>query len=289
MAQLSVLNFYEQVPKKKNKLETNPNFNLHHLNIPFRMLLVGSSGSMKTNTALNMLKAFDGTFEKVTVVCRNKDEPLYNLLSDSIPDDQLEMIEIAGNDMSKMPSMNGLNSDSPNSLVIFDDLCLVEDDGPICEFFIRARKCNISCMYLTQSYFEAPKTVRLNCDTIIFKKIGAMRDLKTILSEYTLGVEKEELLELYKQCTKTKLDWLMIITENEPGKQFFHNFEPLHVENTLNDSSDSDPSASAPNPAPVPPPPSPVPELGKKRKEFSERDKEVLLAHYKKMQRLNQI
>lgn len=225
MKKTKVRNFYEEIPKPKDKEKNNPNFHVHGIEIPFRMLIVGGSGSMKTNSALDILEKFEETFEQVTVVCRNKDEPLYNLLADSLEPSQLTMIEIENNDLSKIPTLSGQNSDSPHKLVIFDDLCLIKDQQKIEEFFIRARKLNISCMYLTQSYYKSPKVVRINCNYVLFKKIDCARDLHMILSEYSLGITLPELERLHAYCTNDKLDWLMLNMQNEIDKRFCHNYE----------------------------------------------------------------
>jgi hypothetical protein len=233
-----VVNFYEQLPKPKDKYETNPNFDIHGLEIPFRMLAIGATGSMKTNSILDIFQKFSGTFHHLTVICRNKDEPLYNLLSDSLPKDQLTMIEIEGDDLAELPTMDGLNSDSPHTMVIFDDLCLVKKQDAICEFFIRARKVNISCAYLTQAYYQTPKVVRINCNYIMLKKIDSRNDLRMILSEYSLEVDVNQLTRLYTICTDTKLDWLLIAMQNEPGNRFFKNYTSISPDGVLNESKE---------------------------------------------------
>lgn len=226
----SVRNFYETIPKPKPKEEYNPNFDSHHIDMPFRALLVGASGSMKTNTVLDMIEKFNGSFEQITVVCRNKDEPLYKLLRDSLDSSQVTFIEIEMEDLSQIPTLTGQDSESPHKLVIFDDLCLIKDQRPICEFFIRARKLNISCCYLTQSYFMAPKTIRCNCNLVILKKIDNVRDLRLLLSEYSLSIELDQLVQLYTRCTEDKLDFLMIIMSNDESNRFFHNYTPVDCE-----------------------------------------------------------
>src|ERR1041385_856444 len=86
-----VVNFYEKVEKKEEK-DNNPHFSIHGIKIPFRILIVGASGSMKTNCALDLIQKFSGTFYHITIVLRNKSEPLYHLLEKKIPEDQLTMI-----------------------------------------------------------------------------------------------------------------------------------------------------------------------------------------------------
>jgi ABC-type uncharacterized transport system substrate-binding protein len=131
-----VKNFYEQIPQDENKKNENPNLRLHGIKIPFRMMIVGASGSMKTNSALDLIEKFADTFYQITIVCRNKDEPLYKLMSESLPEDQFKIIEITGEDLSEIPKINSINK-AYQSLVVFDDLVLVKDQNLIEEFFIR--------------------------------------------------------------------------------------------------------------------------------------------------------
>lgn len=226
---LNVCNFYEKIQNKDPKQEeVNPEFSKHGIKIPFRMLIVGASGSMKTNSALDIIQKFKATFYHITVVCRNADEPLYKLLKEKVPSDQFKIVEIEGDDLADLPKIDKLNK-KENTLVIFDDLCLVKNQGEISEFFIRARKFSCSCMYLTQAYYKAPKEIRLNCNYIILKKIASQRDLDMILREYSLNVDTDELKRLYSECTQEKLDWLMIAIENTPDKRFFRNYTPLQA------------------------------------------------------------
>ena len=84
-------------------------------------------------------------------------------------------------------------------------------------------------MYLSQSYFGTPKTIRGNCNIIIFKKISAKSDLNLILRDYTLSLEVDELKKLYTECTREKLDWLMIKIDNPSGEQMYHNYTLLTI------------------------------------------------------------
>ena len=245
----SVENFYERVPKPVDKKKVNPNFDVHGIDVPFRMLIVGASGSMKTNTAMDIFQKFSGTFDEITVVCRNKDEPLYNLLADTVSDDQLTMIEIEGDDLSSIPTLSGQNSQSPHKLVIFDDLCLVKNQKVIEEFFIRSRKLNISCMYLTQSYYASPKNIRINCQYVILKKIDSQRDLRTLLSEYSLNIELDQLVSLYTECTVEKLDWLMIAMEHAPNDRFYLNYDPIDPDGGSREHKSSEPDSSDKKPS----------------------------------------
>ena len=44
-----IVNMYEKIPKEYLDKVDNPNFHLHQLKLPFRMVIVAPSGSGKTN------------------------------------------------------------------------------------------------------------------------------------------------------------------------------------------------------------------------------------------------
>ena len=48
------------------------------------------------------------------------------------------------------------------------------------ELFIRCRKVSISLVFVTQSYFSAPKDVRLNSTHYLIIKINNKRELQNI-------------------------------------------------------------------------------------------------------------
>lgn len=227
----AVTNFYELIPEDTKKDNQNPHIDVHHIKIPFRMLIVGTSGSMKTNTALDLIQKMADTFYSITLLCRAADEPLYRYLRQKVPEDQLKIIEVDKDDLSDLPTIESFDKRVPH-LVIFDDLVLLKDQSKIEEFFIRCRKFNVSVMYLAQSYFKTPKTIRINCNYILLKKIPSINDLKAILREYALGVSIEELEQMYNDCTSNQLHWLTIAMENPPDKRFYRAYEVIEKQIT---------------------------------------------------------
>ena len=53
----------------------NPNFNIHFIEMPFRMLIIGSSESGKTMTLYNILRIFSKTFQNIHIITKNRNEP----------------------------------------------------------------------------------------------------------------------------------------------------------------------------------------------------------------------
>ena len=109
---------------------------------------------------------------------------------------------------------------------MFDDLVNEKDQRGIIEWFVRGRKLakGFSMMYLSQSYFKTPKTIRLQCNYILLKKLSSTRDLTNILDDFNLGISKDKLLKLYKEATKERKNFLMVDVDATPENRFRRNF-----------------------------------------------------------------
>jgi len=223
-ATAEIVNWYEKIPKEMLDSAENPNLNIHHLKVPFRMCVVAPSGSGKTNFLVNLIHLFSqgakGTFGDITIITRNKDEPLYNFLTSKC--DQIQVKEGIHN----LPLLDKMDK-KINHLVCFDDLVLAKDQSAIENYYIRARKLNCSVIYLSQSYFKIPKIIRNNCSYMVILKLSGNREVNMILSEFGLGVSREQLLGMYEFATKEKFSPLLIDLEEDPFKRFRKGFTQI--------------------------------------------------------------
>ena len=209
-------NLYEKIPKELLDKVENPNFHLHNLKLPFRMCIVAPSGSGKTNFLVNLLSIFSngvGTFQSIHIITRNKDEPLYRWISGK--SDQLVIKE----GLSNTPPLDKFDKDY-NHLVVWDDLVLSKDLTMVENYYIRARKLNVSVIFISQSYFKIPKIIRNNCSYMVLLKLSGNREVNMILSEFGLGVTKDELISLYEYATKEKFSPLLIDLESDKDNRF---------------------------------------------------------------------
>ena len=187
-----IINFYELPDVQAfQKTYHNPNFDTHRITVPFRMSIIGASGSGKSNCVLNIINQFTDTFNHIKLFVKNKEEPLYLYLEKKIPErDQLEIFE-------GLAELNKMNLDKDfklQTLCIFDDIMLEPDQHQIEQLYIRGRKISggISCIYLSQSFYTIPRKIRLQCNYIILRKIPSSRDVNGILREFSLGVNKDQ-------------------------------------------------------------------------------------------------
>jgi SpoVK/Ycf46/Vps4 family AAA+-type ATPase len=217
-----LIDWYKKIPKKYLTKTHNPNFNKHGIEIPFRMLIIGGSGSGKTQTFLNILHNFSGTFQAIHLITKNKDEPLYNYLADELGKKGFEIHE----GMKSAPDLDKFDK-KEQTLIVFDDLVLEKNQSIIEEYYIRARKLNCSVIYLSQSYYAVPLNIRRNLTYLIIKRLQSLKDLYAILREYALGVDKKVLKKMYEESTGTKQDFLLVDMEAEAENRFRKNFNDI--------------------------------------------------------------
>ena len=140
------------------------------LNEEYRMLVAGASGSGKTNTIMHMLREPLVYYDKVYLYTPNPHQ-------DKIKDLKRVMDKISRRVGYNVLEIGGeadiLNTaDYPEGnrkVVIFDDLVNAEKSvqAKIANHFTDGRHHNISPIYLTQSYYDTPQKLRLNCSHMI--------------------------------------------------------------------------------------------------------------------------
>lgn len=196
-----MINFYDVMPKELIPQADNPNKALHQFDLPFRAVIVSPSGAGKTNFLLNLIALFSkgrGTFSSITILTRVADEPLYNFLKLKAENIQIK------EGLSNTPPLDKFDKDQ-NHLVVWDDLVLAKSLEMVENYYIRARKFNVSCIFISQSYYHIPTMIRKNCNYIIILKLGSgKREVKTIMSEFGMGLEQDQVLDMFEYATDTK-------------------------------------------------------------------------------------
>jgi len=216
---MSIVNMYEKIPKEYLVKSDNPNFKTHNIKLPARIVVSAPSGTGKTNFVCNFLNhmcAGKGTFADILVLTKDKSEPLY------------EWLETKGvtveEGLHNLPDLNKFDKDV-NHLIVIDDLMMAKNQEKVCEYFMMCRKKNVTIMYLAQHFYRIPIVVRQNSNYFVVLKAGNKKSLNLMLSEFSVGVSKEQLLNMYEYATKDKFNFLLIDNdESDPEKKFRHNF-----------------------------------------------------------------
>jgi len=183
------------------------------------MLIIGGSGAGKTQTLMNLIRVMNGTFNNIHIITKNKDESLYNYLESKV-DTGLSITE----GIDSAPNLDEFDK-KEQSLIVMDDLVLEKNQKQLEQYFIRARKLNCSLVYLSQSYFGVPKMIRMNLNYLIIKRLNTLQDLFRMMREYSLGVSKDALVDLYQHSIQdNKQDFLLVDLDSEPKDRFRFNF-----------------------------------------------------------------
>jgi Cdc6-like AAA superfamily ATPase len=203
-------NFYQKLDKKYTGGQiTYETQKIVNIDVPFRMLIIGSSGSGKTNTLMNVIDHMN-CFNRFYIFCRNLDQPLYNFFIDKLKQVARKVqihesdLFIASNTIDDLPVIDTFDK-TANNLVIIDDFV---GDSPknlkkISNFFIRSRTFNTSVVFISQSYFSVPKLIRINADYIIFKRTNDINDLMLIIKSYFKGNENK-IIQIYNKLMLKK-------------------------------------------------------------------------------------
>ncbi len=100
---------------------------------------------------------------------------------------------------------------------------------------MRGRKIagGISCVYLSQNFFGIPILIRRQFNYVIILKLSGAKDMKQIIQNYSLGLDANEIVKLYKDATKDKFNFLKIsVEERDDNKIFSHNFTGFYKLNS---------------------------------------------------------
>ena len=88
----------------------------------------------------------------------------------------------------------------------------------------RGRKRGCSLMLLSQSYYGTPKIIRQNVNYCVILKLGGSRDINSIMRECSVGINKDDLLSIYKEATRDKFDCLIINLDKNGNERYRKNF-----------------------------------------------------------------
>ena len=191
------------------------------------MLIIGSSGSDKTNTLLHLIQNLNETtpVDKIYLYAKDLTEPKYEFLINNSKNarikhfnDSTAFIEYS-NDMDDVfTNIGDYNKKRKRKvLIVFDDM--IADimsskrfKAIIKELFIRCRKLNISIVFITQSYFRTPKDARLNSMHYVIMKIQSRKKLQNIAPENSGDIDFKEFLKTYKDYTSKPYSCMIINT-----------------------------------------------------------------------------
>ena len=159
---------------------------------PYRILIIGGSGTGKTNTLLDLINE-QKDIDKIYLHAKDLSESKYEYLIKNRENAGIKHLNDSKAFIECSNTMNDIyeNIDNYNLsrkrkiLIIFDDMIVdvmtsKKFQSLIKELFIRCRKLNIFLAFITQSYFSVLKDIRLNSTHYLIKKINNKLELQNI-------------------------------------------------------------------------------------------------------------
>ena len=149
----------------ENKTEHNLKWP-YILDHPYKILIIGVSGSGKTNALLNLIKN-QPDIDKISLYAKDPYQAKYQFLIKKKESTRLKhlkaFIEYSSDMQNVYKKIEEYNIGITREiLIVFDDMIadMINNEklNPVVtELFIRDRKLNISIIFITQSYFKVPK------------------------------------------------------------------------------------------------------------------------------------
>ena len=175
-----MINFDSYVNENKTKQNKNWPYIPDH---PYRILIIGGSGSGKTILLLNLIEN-QPDVDKIYLYAKDPYESKYQHLINKREavginrfKDPKAFIEYSNDMHDVYKNIDDYYPDKENKiLIVFDDMIadMIHNkklNSIVTELFIRGRKLNIYLVFITQSYFKVPKDVRLNTSHFFIAKI----------------------------------------------------------------------------------------------------------------------
>ena len=183
---------------------------------PYRILIIGDSGSGKTNVLLNLTEN-QPDIDKIYLYAKDSYQAKYQYLINirekvgiyhfNDPKAYIEYSNVMRDVYKKIDEYN-LNPEN-RFLIVFDHMiaAMINNrklESIVTELLIRGRKLNVFLVFITQLYFKVPKNVRLITTHFFIAKIWNKKELKQIL-------ELEILLIFTKNTTVNHIVFQLLI------------------------------------------------------------------------------
>ena len=170
---------------------------------PYRILIMGGSGSGKTNALLNLINN-QPDIDKIYLYAKDP----YEKVGLNRFNDPKAFMEYSNDMQDVHKNIEDYNPIKKRKvLIIFDDMIADminnnELNPVVTELFVRGRKLNISIVFITQSYFKVPKDVRLNSTHFFIMKIPTKRELQQIALNHSSDIDFKDFMNIYKNTLK---------------------------------------------------------------------------------------
>ena len=198
-----MINFDDYIDENKTVHNKNWPYTPDH---PYRIFIIGGSGSGKTNALLNLINN-QPDIDKIYLYAKDLYKTKYQFLINKREstglkhfNDPKAFIEYSNDMHDVYKNIDEYNPDKENKiLIVFDDMIadMINNkklNSIVTELYIRGRKLRISIVFITQLYLKIPKDVRLNTIHFFIKKILNKRKLQQIAQNHSSDISTKDFI-----------------------------------------------------------------------------------------------
>ena len=185
---------------------------------PYRILIIGGSGSGKTNALLNLINN-QPDINKVYWYAKDPYEAKYQYLINKVDlnhyDDPKAFIKNSNDMQDVYKTDKEYNIDKERKILRFFDDIIADMinhkklNSIVTDLFIRGRKLNISLVFITKSYFKVPKNVRLNSTHFSIMNIPNKKEIQQIALNQSSDISSKDFSKICKKCTAERYSFLV--------------------------------------------------------------------------------
>ena len=203
-----MINFDDYVNENKTKHNSKFPYIPDH---PYRILIIGGSGSGKTNALLNLINN-QPNIDKIYLYAKDPYETKYQFLINKRGSTGLKhfkdpkaFIEYSNDMQDVYKNIDEYNIDKESEILIVSDNMIAPMinnknlNSIVTELFIRRRKLNISLVFMTQTYFKVPKDFRLNTTHFFITKISNKRECQQIALNYSSNISTKDFIKIHSK------------------------------------------------------------------------------------------
>ena len=180
---------------------------------PYRILIIGGSGSGKTNLLLHLTEN-QPDIDKIYLYAKDPFESKYQYLINKRGGvginpfkDPKAFIEYSNDMRDVYKNIVDYNPDKQRKiLIVFDDM--IAD-------MIHNKNLNsiVTELFINQSYFNVPKDVRLNASHFFIAKIPNKRELQQIVINHSSDINTKDFANIYRKYTGEPYSFLVTHTK----------------------------------------------------------------------------
>jgi hypothetical protein len=200
---------------KDKEKKYNISSDLHY---PFRICILGSTGSGKTNLLMNLIfEEYAKILKRVVLMAGKPDTigEMKSLHNENKPSFDMELFN-KYNDQKVNEIMDKVEEDHKETVFIFEDLTAFNvfkknSNNAIDRILMNGRQSLASAIFTAQYYKNLHGSARsINCSMLILFEVPDDEEKEKIYKEHKNGLSKEQFFKLLEEHTSEKFSFLAI-------------------------------------------------------------------------------